>query len=131
MPTAGIPGLGQQGPTGSHCSTMRRPGCPTPARKARWGILYALAMGSAGMRRKGRHRLPKVSSRTGPTVPPDSMEFASWSEPGQVGAMERISRAVNSADPRQRRAGSLLLFAVSAPFVLLAMGMAWVVIDRL
>ena len=85
-------------------------------------------MGSAGMKRKKRSRLPKVpDSATGwGTVPlGQDPPVGPWGPMGRIQAYGNIARAWNNGTPRQRRAAALLLGAIALPAV--AGLIAWII----
>jgi len=77
-------------------------------------------MGSAGMKRKKRHRLPKVSEQGAEwgTVPlgPDP-PIGPWGPMGRIAAYGNMARAWNNGSSRQRRAAAVFFAALALPAV--------------
>lgn len=77
-------------------------------------------MGSAGMKRKRRHRLPKVSEHATEwgTVPlGQDPPMGPWGPVGRIQAYGNLARAWNNGTVRQRRAAAVFLGALAVPAV--------------
>ena len=85
-------------------------------------------MGSAGMKRKKRQRLPKVPEHgvEWGTVPlGQDPPAAPWGPLGEIAAYGRMARAWNNGSPRQRRAAAIFLGVFLFPTLVGVIG--WIV----
>ena len=82
-------------------------------------------MGSAGMKRKKRHRAPKVPVPGGHsgTIPlGQEPPWGPWGPMGEIEAYGRMARAWNFGTARQRRAAAVFLGILAVPWIYSVVG---------
>ena len=75
-------------------------------------------MGSAGMKRKSRHRPPKASDEGpawGTVALGQDPPVGPWGPMGRIQAYGNVAQAWNNGTPRQRRAARVILAVVALP----------------